>query len=257
LVPTAIVRPPSETFADGLTVSGLGPPDLRLALAQHQAYCTALAQCGAALVSLKPEPAYPDSTFVEDTAVIVYGTAILARPGASSRRGEADLIRDTLRTRFADLKTIEAPGTLDGGDVCHAGDIVFVGLSDRTNEEGIRQLTEYLNGVDVRMIDIRGRDGLLHLKSGMSWLGGQRLLISEELSDVMVGSGYDVLKTDPRESYAANCVVLNRTVLLPAGYPRTESMLKSLGFSTLVLDMSEFRKMDGGLSCLSVRVPGL
>src|SRR6478752_2350201 len=140
----AVVCPPAATFPDGITSSSLGPPDLALALAQHDAYCQALERFGVSLVRLPPDPRHPDSTFVEDTAVVTSRGAILTRPGAASRAGEVAAVRAVLGAWFPAPAEIAAPGTVDGGDVCEAGDHFFIGLSGRTNPEGAAQLTDWL-----------------------------------------------------------------------------------------------------------------
>ena len=179
----AIVRPPAATFADGLTTAGLGPPDLPAALAQHAAYVAALEACGLAVTRLPPDDRFPDSTFVEDTAVLARGLAVLCRPGAPSRAGEVEAIRPALDAFFPSSAAIEAPGTVDGGDVCEAGDHVFIGVSERTNEEGARQLASLLatRGLGSTLVDVRGIPGLLHLKSGIAWLGGRTLALTDAL----------------------------------------------------------------------------
>jgi dimethylargininase len=253
----AIVRPPPDNFADGLTTAGLGKPDPALAAEQHARYCEALEHCGLSLRRLPADPRFPDSTFVEDTAVLTKRTAILTRPGAPSRAGEVAGIRETIGEAFSRIGQIREPGTLDGGDVCEAGDRFFIGLSERTNEEGARQLAALVGneGYGASCIDIRGLPGLLHLKSGMAWLGGSRLVVLDELaSRVDLGDGrYELVRVDAAETYAANCVGINDQVLFAAGHPRLEKRLRGLGYDLVVLDMSEFEKMDGGLSCLSLR----
>ena len=176
----AIVRPPAANFADGLTTAGLGPPDLGLALAQHAAYVAALEACGLAITPLPPEEGFPDATFVEDTAFLARGLAVLCRPGAPSRAGEVEAIRPAIASFFPAPAAIRAPGTLDGGDVCEAGDHVFIGVSERTNEEGARQLAALLlsRGLGSTLVDIREETGLLHLKSGIAWLGGRTLALT-------------------------------------------------------------------------------
>jgi dimethylargininase len=251
----ALVCPPASSFARGLTTAGLGPPVLELALEQHARYVVALRECGLAVTELPPDPAFPDSTFVEDTAVLVPGCAIVARPGAESRAGEAAAVRAALRPLFEDMRAIEAPGTLDGGDVCAAGEHVFIGHSQRTNAEGARQLAALLGarGCTTATIDVRRIPGLLHLKSGLAWVGGKRLLAIEALRDHPALSGWQVLPVPREEEYAANCVLLGERVLVPAGFPGVTSALDALGLDPLALDVSEFRKMDGGPSCLSLR----
>src|SRR5438067_12108170 len=145
----AIVRPPGSTFPDGLTTMELGRPDLARAREQHRAYGSALEECGLTLIPLPEDDRYPDSTFVEDTAILVGRRAILTRPGTPSRAGEVEAIRETLSAFRERLESIVAPGTLDGGDVCEAGDRALIGLSRRTNEEGTCQLATILDGAGL------------------------------------------------------------------------------------------------------------
>jgi dimethylargininase len=178
----AIVRPPAATFAAGITTSGLGPPDLALALEQHEAYCHTLERLGLSLIRLAPDAAFPDSTFVEDAAIVTARGAMLTRPGAPSRAGEVAALGAALGRWFPKLEAITAPGTADGGDVCEAGPHFFIGLSARTNGEGVAQLAAWLekHGFGSSVIDIRRMPSLLHLKTGLSWLGGRRLLATDE-----------------------------------------------------------------------------
>ena len=251
----AIVRPPAANFADGLTKAGLGRPDVELALRQHAAYCAALERCGLSLTRLEPEPRHPDSTFVEDVAVLTEHCAILTHPGAPSRMGEVDSIREPLKRFYSKFRTIEAPGTLDGGDICEAGTHFYIGISERTNAEGARQLAGFLaeEGFTSTLVDIHGVPGILHLKSGIAYLGDDRLALIDGFFGRAEFSCYETLRVDPRENYAANAVRVNDMVLVAAGFPVFEASVRSLGYRTLALDMSEFQKMDGGLSCLSLR----
>ena len=251
----AIVRPPAATFAAGITSSGLGPPDLALALQQHDAYCRALERLGLALVRLPPDPAFPDSTFVEDAAIVTTRGAILTRPGAARRAGEVDALRAVLREWFPEPGEIVAPGTVDGGDVCQAGDHYFIGLSARTNAEGAEQLAAWLarRGFTSSLIDIRAIPGLLHLKTGLSWVGGRRLLAVGEVAGHEALGGWGIVRVPNGEDYAANCIGVNDALLVAQGFPATGALLGELGYDVVPLAMSEYRKMDGGLSCLSVR----
>ncbi|HEY6573122.1 MAG TPA: arginine deiminase family protein [Candidatus Eisenbacteria bacterium] len=255
IVRHAIVRPPGESFCEGLTSSGLGPPDLALAKAQHQAYCEALLECGVALTWLPADPRYPDSTFVEDTAVLTPRGAVLTRPGAESRRGEVDEIRPALEPFYQNPRLIESPGTLDGGDVCEAGDHVFIGISERTNEAGAGQLASFLakEGYATATVDIRGIPGILHLKSGVAALDDWRLAVAPDLLSHPAFRSHRIVAVAPEESYAANCVNVNDRILIASGYPEFTEALRRLGYDAVPLEMSEFRKMDGGLSCLSLR----
>ncbi|MEP6719345.1 MAG: N(G),N(G)-dimethylarginine dimethylaminohydrolase [bacterium] len=251
----AIVRPPAPNFSQGLTTVGLGAPDYESALGQHEDYCAALAQAGLMVTELAPDPAYPDSTFVEDTAILTNRCAVITRPGAHSRRGEIKSMRLALGDFFPNLVSIESPGTVDGGDVCEAGDHFFIGLSERTNEAGAQPLSDLLtsSGYTCSFVDIRSTEGLLHLKSGLAHLGGSRLVVTEALAGRAEFAGFDLVKVDSAESYAANCVRVNNHVLVAAGYPAFAGKLRELGYQTIELDVTEFQKMDGGLSCLSLR----
>jgi dimethylargininase len=240
IIRVAIVRPPGPTFA------------------QHAAYAAALEDAGVRLVRLPPDPAHPDSTFVEDTAVIVGDEGILTRPGAPSRRGEVLAVRPALQPLVAAMDGIEAPGTLDGGDVLEAGERFLIGVSAQTNEAGARGLSEWLQarGRAADLVDIRGIPGVLHLKTGISWLGAGIAAAVPALAPAARSIGLDPILVDEAEAYGANSILVNGRVLLPAGCPRLEGRLRALGLRVVALEMSEFEKMDGGMSCLSLRLPG-
>lgn len=251
----AIVRPPSASFAQGLTTADLGKPDLDKALAQHARYCAALEQCGVTLTRLPADAVHPDSTFVEDTAILTAECAILTRPGAASRAGEVAGIAAVLPQFFSRIHQIEAPGSVDGGDVCQAGTHFFIGISERTNAEGARQLAAILSqeGFSSALVDIRGVRGILHLKSGISYLGDNRLVLIDALAAHSAFAGYEIVRVAPEEDYAANFLRINAAVIVAAGHPRFEASVRDFGYPVIALDMSEFRKMDGALSCLSLR----
>ena len=249
----AIVRRPCANFASGETTVDLGKPDLEAVLRQHQAYCEALESCGLEVIRLPPDDKHPDSTFVEDTALLTARGAILTRPGAISRLGEVENIAPVIRDYFSNIHSIEQPGTVDAGDVCEAGDHFFIGISRRTNEHGAKQLAGILHsfGYTTSLIDIRGLSNILHLKSGLAYLSGKRLVIIEALRQMPEFSNYDLICLNSNEEYAANCLSLNGKILIASGFPMLERGLE--GDSIISLDMSEFQKMDGGLSCLSLR----
>lgn len=251
----AITRKPAPNFAAGLTTQDLGVPSYEDALNQHAAYCTALRRCGLTLTELEADPAHPDSTFVEDAAVLTSGCAVLTLPGADSRKGEVASIRDVLIRFYQRLYAIQAPGTLDGGDICEAGKHFFIGISERTNVAGAVQLAEILarEGYTTDLVDIRGVPGILHLKSGISYLGGRTLVVIDALAPNSLFRDYELLRVPTGEEYAANCVRINDYVLTAAGFPGFQAMLEAAGYLPLPLDMSEYQKMDGGLSCLSLR----
>jgi dimethylargininase len=250
----AIVRTPGSNFAQGLTSVDLGVPRYDQVLAQHARYCEALQACGLAITTLDADLDHPDSTFVEDTAVLTAHSAILTRPGARSREGEVAAMRPVIRSFFPITLEIEAPGTVDGGDICEAEDHFFLGVSHRTNEEGTRQLADHLGsaGYTSSVIDVRGMNSILHLKSGISYIGDNTLVVMDEMAELF--AGYELVRVGSEESYAANCVRVNERALVAAGYPRLWAELNARGLHPLELEMSEFQKMDGGLSCLSLRL---
>jgi len=264
---SAIVRPPGANYAEALTTMDLGAPNYARALRQHAAYYEALEECGLTLTRLEPDERYPDSTFVEDAAVVTNRCATLTRPGAASRVGEVESIAEVLSRFYPELHSIHQPGTLDGGDVCEAGceagyeaeheagDHFFIGISQRTNEAGAQQLAAWLAsyGFTSSFVDIRGVKNILHLKSGLAYLGDKRLVVIDALADHNEFRGHDLVRVTAREQYAANCVRVNDYVLVAAGYPGFEGALQDLGYQTIALEMTEFQKMDGGLSCLSLR----
>ena len=248
----ALVLRPCRAMVRGLSSAGLGPPDASRALEQHAAYVEALRDCGLQVTVLEADEAYPDSVFVEDTAVVCPEAAVVDRPGAPSRQGEERSVAQALAGFFPRPDAILAPGTLEGGDVMRSGGQFFVGLSGRTNREGARQLAALLgrHGYEVLTVPL---GALLHLKTGVSCLEQGRLLAAGGLAHEPAFSRFRVIPVPAGEEYAANSLWVNGRVLIPAGFPATRRAVEEAGCQTLVLDVSEFRKLDGGLSCLSLR----
>jgi len=248
----AIVRKPCRAMVHGLSTAGLGRPDFEKALEQHGAYVEALQGCGLAVTVLAADEAYPDSVFIEDTAVLSEKAAVATRPGAPSRSGEEEAVAHALLSFYPGLESIRAPGTLEGGDVMRAGDRFFIGISARTNPEGARQFAEILQRHGYEAIPVPLRD-VLHLKTGISYLEHNRLLACGEFLEQPLLSSFDLIAVPAAESYAANSVWVNGRVLVPAGFPATLRLIAELGYEAVPVDVSEFRKLDGGLSCLSLR----
>ena len=251
----AIVRKPGTTYADGLTTASAGPPELAKALRQHDLYSDALRRCGLTVTIAETDDRYPDGTFVEDTAVISGRMAVVTWPGAPTRQGEITSIEAALVRQNLELHRISPPGTVDGGDICQADKHFFIGVSNRTNPEGARQLAGILagNGYTSSVVDIRQCRSLLHLKSGLTYLGDNRMLVTPEVPVTEELARYESVLVPAGEEYAANCIRVNDHVLVAAGYPRLADGLAKLGYDLISLDVSEYRKMDGGLSCLSLR----
>ncbi len=247
----AIVRTPATTFADGLTTAKLGRPDHGRMLEQHAAYTEALTSLELAVDVLEPLEQHPDAHFVEDAAVVVPELAVIARPGAQQRQDEARAIEPAL-ARWRAIHRIDAPGTLDGGDVLQVGGHFFIGVSQRTNGAGAEQLAQILAGAGYTSSKVPVGVGL-HLKSSVNELGDRRLLLTEEFAASGHFEGYDLSIVPHDEEYACNVVFVNGTVLMAGGFPRVRAQLDGLGLAIVELDTSEARKMDGGLTCLSLR----
>jgi dimethylargininase len=251
----AIVRRPGEELPAGLTSSREGPPDVAIALDQHRAYCRALERCGLIVVVLPADPEFPDGCFVEDTAILTPRGAIATRPGAPSRQSEVASVVETLAGFFAGVSRINAPGTVDGGDVCEVDGHYLIGLSARTNVAGAGQLAALLAelGYSSDIVDIRSSPRLLHLKTGIAYLGDGRLIVTADVPRGGPLAPYELIEVPETERYAANCVRVNDRVLVAAGYSGVRAAIEDCGYEVLELGMSEFRKVDGGLSCLSLR----
>jgi dimethylargininase len=248
----AIVRELGPSLIHGITTANLGVPDYGLALTQHRAYVHALAECGLMVITLPPDNDHPDSTFVEDTALLTPGCAIIMRPGAPPRREETTSIEDVIRSLFSTIERVEAPGTADAGDILMVGSHYYIGLSQRTNPHGAAQI--------ISILESRGMTGstvslerVLHLKSGVAFLENNTMVVAGEFRTRREFKAFDLIPVDDDEGYAANCLWINGTVLVAAGYPKTLQAISAAGLKTVVLDVSEFRKLDGGLSCLSLR----
>ena len=248
----AIVRRPARSMVRGLTSSNLGAPDHVLALAQHDAYIEALRGCGLAVTILESDDDYPDSTFVEDTALVTPRLAIIMRPGAHSRRGETPSIERVLATFYNRISTVEPPGTADAGDILTVDEHIYIGLSRRTNQEGADQIIQFVASVGMTGSTVPLRD-MLHLKSGAAYLENGNMVLAGELFGRSEFSKYAVIHVGVTELYGANCLWLNGTVLVASRYPIVKQAIEARGYPTIALDMSEFRKLDGGLSCLSLR----
>lgn len=247
----ALVRKPAVSMIHGITSMNLGKPEYKKALNQHDEYCKALKECGLTVVEIAEEPGFPDSVFVEDTAIVTEKCAIITFPGHEKRRGE-ELSVATKLAEFRTLEYIKFPGTLDGGDIMRAENHFFIGLSDRTNKEGAEQLMKFLAkyGYTSSMIAI---DKMLHLKTGINYVGNQTLVMIESLLSMKGFDGYKKISIPDNESYAANCLLINEYLLIAKGFETAKNTFVKEGFQIIELDMSEYMKLDGGLSCLSLR----
>lgn len=248
----AIVRKPGESLVNGIGPGTLGEIDYENALRQHADYVKALKETGLQVTVMEAKEDFPDSCFVEDTAVLTSKVAIVTNPGAKSRKGEEVSIKQTLKDFYDSIEVVKPPGTIEGGDVMMVGDYFYVGLSARTNGAGASQFLNFIrkygyNGQTVAMSE------MLHLKTGLAYLDNNNLLISGEFIENPIFKDFNKIIAPPDESYATNCIWINGYVIVPYGYPHTKKAIQDLGYRILEVDTSEFRKLDGGLSCLSLR----
>ncbi len=253
-MPVALVRRVPETFGNAVRTGSAGPdPDPDLAARQHDDYCRALAAAGYALRSVDADPAMPDCPFVEDTAVILGEIALVTRPGHPSRRGETSAVADALTQHF-EVVTMEPPATLDGGDVLVLGRTVFVGASRRTNAAGIEVLGRIAFRAGHSTVPVEVDRGL-HLKSAVNRLDDRTVLVAPGFVDPRPFAGRAAVAVAAGEDGAANVVDVPGTnaVIVPDGYPHTAQILEAAGFEPVAVDVSEFERADGGLTCLSVR----
>lgn len=247
----AITRTPGENFREGITTAGLGKPQYRRALLQHAAYIEALRAAGLEVILLAPDPRFPDGCFVEDTAVVLPEIAVISNPGASSRAGETEEMKSVL-SQFRRPAPIEPPGTLEGGDVLRVERRFFIGLSRRTNEEGIRQFARIVGQFGYSTKTVKPGP-FLHLKSGLAYIGDNRLVAAPAMAAMEEFSGYEIITTRQEEAYAANCLrMAHGTIAIANGHPHITQSIQAAGYGTVELEMTEFQKMDGGLTCLSL-----
>jgi dimethylargininase len=249
---TAIVRKPGKSVVDGISTAGLGRVDYEKLCRQHNAYLAALKKCGIELIILNAEDNSPDSVFIEDVALLTPKCAIVTRPGAISRREETNGMRTVLGPHFEIIEQIKPGGTLEAGDVMMAGNHFYIGLSERTNDAGADQLITILNKYGFGGTKVVLED-MLHLKTGISFIENNTIVVAGQMKTSKVFSSFKKIIVDDDEIYAANCLWINGTVLLAAGYPKTKQAVEKEGYPVIELEMSEFQKLDGGLSCLSLR----
>jgi dimethylargininase len=248
----AIVRKPCTELVNGITKANLGKPDYYKALEQHGRYVDALKECGLEVMVLDSDNQYPDSTFVEDVALCTSKFAVVTNPGAPSRNGEKHGMSITLKEFFKNIEEINSSGTLDAGDVMMAGDIFYIGISERTNNDGAEQLINILKKYNMSGVKVP-LNTMLHLKTGLSYLENNNLLISGEFVNNPLFGNFKKIIVDEKEAYAANSLWINGKVLVPTGFPETKAKIENAFYTTIEVDVSEFQKLDGGLSCLSLR----
>lgn len=249
---SAIVRAVPRSVVDGLRATDTGSPDFAGVVAEHAGYVRALEGAGVAVEILPTLEAYPDSLFVEDTALVFHGAAIVLRPGAPSRRGEAAEIAPALQRRFDRVLRLEQ-GCVDGGDVLTTQRGVFIGQSARTDAQGAETLIALLAEIGQRGSAVATPQDVLHFKSDCALLDEETILLTARLAASGVFEGFRLLLVPDGEEGAANAVRVNDQVLISDAYPRTAELLAKAGYKTTALATREIGKIDAGLSCLSLR----
>lgn len=250
----AITRRPSASITGGLRAVDTGTPDLARMQAHHDAYIAALKATGATVIDLPPLDAFPDSVFVEDTALCLAEGAVILRPGAPSRLGEAAEMAPHLRALYR--RVVEISGTdsfIEGGDILVTETEILVGRSARTNAAGIAALTRLVTPWGHSVREVLTPPGVLHFKTDCSLLDADTILSTKRLSASGCFAGYHVLDVPDGEEAAANTIRFNDVVLMPAGFPKTRETLGKAGFQVREIGNSECAKLDGGMSCLSLR----
>jgi len=246
----AIVRVPAATCADGLTTAGLGAPNPALTREQFTRYVNTLADLGLTVTVLPAIANFPDGHFVEDTAVVTPEFAVITHPGALSREGEVSTIEPVL-ARYRHIEHLQH-GRMDGGDVLMVDKRFFVGLSSRTNQLGIREFAAIVERFGYRVDTIEVSDGL-HLKSIVNYVGKNTLLLDAANTRHSAFADFEHIVVSKEEEYAGNTLWINDTLITPEGYPNTLAQLRKLGLNIITTPTSEIKKMDGGLTCLSLR----
>lgn len=249
----AITRKPGRSIIGGLRSVDTGMPDLVLMLHHHANYVAALRATGATVLELGADDAFPDSVFVEDTALCLPEGAIVMRPGAPSRLGEAALMAPHLRALYGQVLSIQGPGFIEGGDILVTEREILIGTSARTNAAGIAELTTLVTPWGHTVREVATPPGVLHFKTDCSLLDGDTILSTKRLAVSGCFDGYRLIHTAPGEEAAANSIRFNDVVIMPAGFPGTKAAIQAAGYAVVVIGNSECAKLDGGMSCLSLR----
>lgn len=249
----AITRKPAASITDGLRAIDTGTPDLARMTAAHDTYVACLRETGAEVFELPACPAYPDSVFVEDTALCLPQGAVLMRPGAPTRMGEVSEMAPVLYKLYKDVRAIEGPGTIEGGDILVTAREILVGLSDRTDQAGVDELALRVADWGYRVRTITIPDGVLHFKTDCSLLDADTILSTQRLAASGCFADYNVIYTAPGEEAAANAIRFNQFVVMAAGFPATANRLRDSGYVLREIDNLDAAKLDGGMSCLSLR----
>jgi dimethylargininase len=253
-MPIAITRQVSPRFNEcEITHIDRSPINVDIARAQHQGYTQALKDLGCEVLELPAEKDFPDSVFVEDTAIVLPELAIITRPGADSRKPETESIGRALQPH-RELLFIQAPGTVDGGDVLVLGKDIFVGMSTRSNQAAIDQMNALLEKFGYHAQGVELHD-CLHLKSAVTRMDAGTLLINRDWVDARHFAGFDLIDIDPSESFAANCLPVNGEIIFPVAFPKTRAKLEARGYKVRAVQVDELAKAEGAVTCCSLIIP--
>ncbi|BCS89412.1 dimethylarginine dimethylaminohydrolase family protein [Pseudodesulfovibrio sediminis] len=247
----AITRKPGPEMVAGITSQNLGTPDFDLALKQHATYVQTLKVLGLEVTVLEAEPGYPDCCFVEDTAVVCEQVAVIAPLGAPTRQGEQESMEPVL-AKFKPVEHVLPPALFEGGDVLQVGRKFYIGLTERTNQAGAEALGAAVAAHGYEWFAMQCGPSL-HFKTDVNYIGENTLLVSPFFENAPELAEYTRIVVDDDEAYARNCLHINGTTIVPAGFPKTLAKIEAAGIQTVVIEMSEYRKLDGGLTCLSLR----
>jgi dimethylargininase len=253
----AITRKPGQSITDGLRAVDTGAPSLELMESHHKDYVAALKSTGAQVVELPALEQFPDGLFVEDAALCLREGAVIMRPGAPSRLGESAAIAPTLLQFYEEVAMIEGlgqgSGYVEGGDILVTEREILVGLSKRTDTMGVKQLRDIVSRWDYTVREVATPHGVLHFKTDCSLLDAETILSTRKLSNSGCFDGYEVIHVAEGEEAAANTIRFNDLVIMPSGFPKTAEILDKAGYNVREIGNSECAKLDGGMSCLSLR----
>ena len=249
----ALCRQPAQSVTNGLRATDIGDPDPLVFAAEHAAYVSALRAAGCHVTVLPADEAFPDSVFIEDPALVLGGTAIVLRPGAETRIGEAAALRPSLFKNMHSVVDLETDGFVDGGDILCTDDRVLIGLSARTTAQGAEDLRPLVEAMGYSLEVLKTPPEILHFKTESSLLDAETVLATPLLASSGAFKGLNVVETAEGEAAAANAIRVNDLVFLSAGYPKTAEKLDKAGYSVRILDTSQAALVDGGLSCMSLR----
>lgn len=249
----AICRLPAKSLVDGLRAVDTGMPDYDLFMKHHDDYVQTLEATGAKVTVLEAMEEFPDSVFVEDAALCLPKGAVIMRPGAPSRLGEAEAIKPFISKLYTNVEMIKGPGFIEGGDILTTENEILVGRSVRTDSAGIEELSSLVSQWGYKVREVHTPEGVLHFKTDCSLLDEDTILSTKRLSDSGCFEGYKIIHTVEGEEACANSIRFNEKVIMPSGFSKTKTALENHGYSVVTIGNSEAEKLDGGMSCLSLR----